>query len=82
MVRRSPYWETAEICKSQTSSKLPDLSRAKQTAQRGRHLEIDQLRRREVLMSYASSSHVSPHAVIDKYGDQNAGVSDYHDPRG
>ncbi len=72
MVRRSPQWETAEIRQSNASSKLLDLSGAKQTAQRGRHLEIDQLRRREVLMSYASSSYVSPHAVIDKYGDQNA----------
>ena len=82
MVRRSPQWETAEIRQSNASSKLLDLPGAKQTAQRGRHLKIDQLRRREVLMSYASSSCVSPDAVIDKYGDQNAGVSDYHDPRG
>jgi hypothetical protein len=82
MVRRSPNWETAEIRKTLASSKLPDLSRAKQTAQGGRHLEIDQLRRREVFMSYAGSSHISAHAVIDKYGDQNSGVSDYHDPRG
>ena len=69
LVGRSPQWETAEIRQSKASSKPPDLSGAKQTAQRGRHLEIDQLRRCEVLMSYASSSHVSPPAVIDKYGD-------------
>jgi hypothetical protein len=78
-MRRSPQWETTEIRQSKACTKLVDLSDAKQTAQCGSHLEIDQLGGCKVLISHASPGHLSPRPVINEDGDQNTGVSDYHD---
>ena len=81
-MRRSPQWEATEILQSKAGTKLGHFSDAKQTAQCGSHFKIDQLGRCKVLMSQAGSSCLSPLAVIDENGDQNTGVSDYHDPHG
>ena len=66
----------------EASATLIDLSGAEQPAQCGSHLEINELGRRNLLMPQAGSCCISPGSVIDEAGDQNAGVSDYHGPRG